>query len=175
MGLLIRLGFAAAALAVAGAACAAASDESTLRAAMVYKLMLFVEWPAGALAGSDAVLLCVVSDDADVGRAFAALAGKTMKGRTLQVQRRGPLADLERCNAVYFDRLEPGLLSDKLASLGGRPVLTYAPATTPDTGPMIGLGLNEQRLTFDVRQPALRAAGLGLDARVMQLAREVYR
>jgi hypothetical protein len=175
MALVIRLGLVAALLGIAGASRANAPDESTLRAAMVYKLMLFVEWPAGALDRSDAVLLCVVSGDFGIGRAFAALSGRPIKGRTVQVERRGPLAGLERCNAVYFDRLDPGLLADKLSALVGRPVLTCAPATGPTAGPMIGLALDGQRLAFDVRQDALRAAGVGLDARVMQLAREVYR
>ncbi len=176
MAVLTRLLLALASLGVFGASQATTTPtESELRAALAYKLMLFVEWPAGEPDGTARRLLCVVTEDPDTGRAFAALAGQTVKGRLLAVQRRAPLADLGQCDAVYFDRLEPGLLADKLAGLAGRPVLTFATAPARDAPAMIGLVVDRRRLAFDVRQPALRAAGLGLDARVMQLAREVVR
>jgi hypothetical protein len=155
----------------AGAHAQAAHEEATLRAAMVYNLMLFVEWPNGVLSDAPEVLLCTVPGQHDIARAFAALDGQTIKNRKLAVQRRGPLSDLRDCNAVYLDGLDPDLLADKLASLAARPVLTLS--SSPGSGAMIELSLSDNRLVFDVSATDLRAARLSLASRVMQLARSV--
>lgn len=144
-------------------------DVHGLRAAMIYNLMLFVDWPAESL--NDTITLCVITDDPDVSRPFAELAGKTVKSRTLMTQRRAPLASIDDCHAVFLSGLDDGLLADKLASLEGRPVLTIA--SSPDSGAMIDLALTGDRIVFDVSAARFRDAGLSLAARVMQLARKV--
>lgn len=148
-------------------------DEARLRAALVYNLMLFVEWPDQALNNAAEILLCVVPSHHDTARAFTGLAGQTIKGRTLLVQRRGALAGLGDCNAVYLEGLDPDLLNDKLISLAGQPILTLS--SSPDSGAMIALSLAEKRLVFDVSADGLTEAGLSLASRVMQLARSVRR
>jgi hypothetical protein len=147
-------------------------DEQRLRAAMVYNLMLFVEWPAEALPATE-LQFCVVTENPDVSRAFSALAGKQIRNRALQVQRRGLLAALDDCQAVYLDGLGSGLVADKLGRLGRLPILTSASA--PSAGAMIDLALTDNRLVFDVSAAALRDAQLSLASRVMQLARTVHR
>lgn len=157
---------------VATAAAAQAMDEYGLRAAMVYNLVRFVEWPAGLTTGPD-LDLCVVSGNLGQIGAFTALVGKPVRNLVLRVHRRGPLAALDDCHAIYFDDLGADLLADKLTAVAGRPVLTLS--SSPGSGAMIDLALADQRLVFDVHAPALRGAGLNLAARVLQLARTVHR
>lgn len=147
-------------------------DEGQLRAAMVYKLMLFVEWPAHTPADAD-LLLCVVSENVEVARAFAVLEGKTLKTRTLYVQRRSPLNNINDCGAVYLNGLGEDRIAGKLRTLSGKSVLTVGSA--PQGGAMIDLAVADNRLVFDVSVDALHAAGLDMAPRVLQLARKVYR
>ena len=142
-------------------------DTHSLRAAMIYNLMLFVDWPPEAL--KDTIMLCVVADDPEVSRPFAGLNGKTIKSRTLVARRRSPLETMDDCHAVFLSGLNPGLLADKLDSLSGKPVLTLAAST--NSGAMIDLALADDRIVFDVSTAKLRSAGLSLASRVMQLAR----
>lgn len=145
-------------------------DVHGLRAAMIYNLMLFVDWPTDSL--SDTITLCVITDDPDVSRPFAELTGKTIRSRPLMTQRRAPLASIEDCQAVFLSGLDDGLLTDKLTSLEGKPVLTLA--TSPGSGAMIELALADDRIVFDISATHLRDAGLSLAARVMQLARKIH-
>lgn len=160
------------ALAAAPVAGQQAPDEDALRAAMVFNLMLFVDWPEIALERTARMRLCVVTDDPGTGRAFAALGGRQIKGRSLEVQRRGPLGGLADCHAVYLNGLPRDLLADKLASIARRPVLTLS--SVSDSGAMIDVTLADSRLAFDVSANTLRDAGLSLAARVMQLARTIH-
>ncbi|MBI1905221.1 MAG: YfiR family protein [Rhodocyclales bacterium] len=137
---------------------------------MIYNLMLFVDWPAESL--KDTVTLCVITDDPDVSRPFAELAGKTVRSKTLMTQRRAPLAKIDDCDAVFLSGLDESLLADKLASVAGLPVLTLA--SSPGSGAMIDLALAGERIVFDVSATRLRSAGLSLASRVMQLARKVH-
>lgn len=157
--------------AIAGLASAQSlPDVHGLRAAMIYNLMLFVDWPAESL--NNTITLCVITEDPDVSRPFAELTGKTIKSRTLMTQRRAPLANIDDCHAVFLSGLDKGLLADKLASLDGKPVLTLA--SSPESGAMIDLALAGDRIVFDVSATRLRGAGLSLASRVLQLARKVH-
>lgn len=145
-------------------------DAHGLRAAMVYNLMLFVDWPPETL--NDTIVLCVITDDPEVSRPFAELTGKTIKSRRLKAQRRTPLANIDDCHATFMSGLDEGLLADKLASVDGKPVLTFTSLT--GSGAMIELALVDSRIVFDVSMARLRSAGLNLASRVLQLARTVH-
>lgn len=150
-----------------------APDEHALRAAMVFNLMLFVDWPAATLDQAPQIRLCFISESSETTRAFNSLGGRQLKSRGLEVHRRGPLAALGDCHAVYLDDLPSDLIADKLASIAAQPVLTLA--SSPGSGAMIDVTLIDNRLVFDVSADTLRRAGLSLASRVMQLARNVHR
>lgn len=117
-----------------------AVDERMLRAAMVYRLLMFAEWPQDG--GDPAHFhLCVVSEDALTRRAFQGYLHRPLKGRRLAVHARAPLAELGDCEAVMFDGIDTQLAADKIAQLGGRPVLTLAADLPPSAGAMIVLSL----------------------------------
>lgn len=160
---------------LAAGAADANADAPSLQAAMVYNLLAFAEWPAGALPSPSEFTLCLLSDNDEVIHAFTRMAGKPLKGRPLAVARRQPLASLADCQAVYFDRIDAGLLADKVGTLRERPVLTLAADGGERSGAMIGLRPNRQRLGFAVDTAALRLAGISLPARVLELAKAVYR
>lgn len=149
-------------------------DERALRAAMVYRLLMFAEWPQ---AGDEATHfhLCVVSEDAQTRRAFQGYLDRPLKGRRLAVHARAPLADLGDCEAVMFDGIDAALAGDKIAQLEARPVLTLAADLPRSSGAMIVLSLDNEKLAFEIDLAALRRAGLRLPARVIELARKVHR
>lgn len=151
-----------------------AVDERMLRAAMVYRLLMFAEWPQGG-AGEPYFHLCVVSGDAQTRRAFQSYLDQPLKGRRLAVHARTPLAELGDCEAVVFDGIDAQLAGDKIAQLAERPILTLAADLPRSAGAMIVLSLDKDKLGFEIDLGALRRAGLRLPARVLELARAVHR
>ena len=73
--------------------------ETKVKAAYVYHVLKFVEWPQAG----DNLRLCVVGTDA-VATLLPELNGKQIKDRALRVD--ADTADLGSCNAVFIGRSE---------------------------------------------------------------------
>src|SRR5262245_3492842 len=79
------------------------ASEHVVKAAMVYRIAKFIEWPIDSFIEIDApFLLCVVNDEAAL-RAFYTITGRTLNGHDVQVRRiTGDMLDLRYCHAVFF-------------------------------------------------------------------------
>ncbi|MDX5445729.1 MAG: YfiR family protein [Zoogloeaceae bacterium] len=148
-------------------------DERTLRAVMVYNLMAFTDWP-GARKPPEApnLRLCVLTRDEELMRAFAGLSSRPIAGRVLLIEQPSPEGSLDHCNTVYIDHNETPQAA-WFAGLHAAATLTIT--ARPVGGEIISLELVGKRLVFDVSLPSLRESRLHLSARVLELARKVWR
>lgn len=151
-------------------ATAPAAKESSLQAALVFNLIRFTVWPA-SIASSAPLTVCTITENLELANAYLDYHGRKVGEHTLQIQRRGILAQLDDCAVVHFDQVDIPLLTERLHRLAGLPVLTIT--TPPHTGSMIGLARDNNRVAFQVSLEPLRQAGLKLPAQVLQLARSV--
>ena len=151
-------------------ATAPAAKESSLQAALVFNLIRFTVWPA-SIASSAPLTVCAITENLELANAYLDYHGRKVGEHTLQIQRRGILAQLDDCAVVHFDQVDIPLLTERLHRLAGLPVLTIT--TPPHTGSMIGLARDNNRVAFQVSLEPLRQAGLKLPAQVLQLARSV--
>ena len=151
-------------------ATAPAAKESSLQAALVFNLIRFTVWPA-SIASSAPLTVCTITENLELANAYLDYHGRKVGEHTLQIQRRGILAQLDDCAVVHFDQVDIPLLTERLHGLAGLPVLTIT--TPPHTGSMIGLARDNNRVAFQVSLEPLRQAGLKLPAQVLQLARSV--
>jgi len=149
---------------------APAAKESSLQAALVFNLIRFTAWPA-SIADNAPLTVCTITENLELANAYLDYHGRKVGEHTLQIQRRGILAQLDDCAVVHFDQVDIPLLTERLHRLAGRPVLTIS--TPPHTGSMIGLARDNNRVAFQVNLEPLRQAGLKLPAQVLQLARSV--
>ncbi|WP_435751216.1 YfiR family protein [Thauera sp. AutoDN2] len=167
--LVLGASFALSLASTAGAA-APTAKESSLQAALVFNLIRFTAWPA-SIASSAPLTVCTITENLELANAYLDYHGRKVGEHTLQIQRRGILAQLDDCAVVHFDQVDIPLLTERLHRLAGRPVLTIS--TPPHTGSMIGLARDNNRVAFQVNLEPLRQAGLKLPAQVLQLARSV--
>lgn len=151
-------------------ATAPAAKESSLQAALVFNLIRFTAWPA-SIASNAPLTVCTITENLELANAYLDYHGRKVGEHTLQIQRRGILAQLDDCAVVHFDQVDIPLLTERLHRLAGLPVLTIT--TPPHTGSMIGLARDNNRVAFQVSLEPLRQAGLKLPAQVLQLARSV--
>jgi hypothetical protein len=78
------------------------------------------------------------------------------------------------CRLVFFGAANERGLSAALATVAGQPVLTLGDLDGfAARGGMVGLAVVDDALRFDVNLRAMRAAGMGLAAPVLKLARRV--
>jgi len=161
------------AAALAGLALAAQAgpvDELSLRAAVIYKLMLYTEWPAEALqAGS--MGLCV-STGSPLAGALRMLQGQPIGTLPLDVREAASDASLRRCQALYVDPASRD--SATLARLSADLPMLVISDDSATTEPVVRLFVRHERIGFDIDLGQARRRGLRLSSRLLRLAGAVH-
>jgi hypothetical protein len=162
-GVALLLGLLAATLAQAQSA----SPES-LKAEVVYRVLMFVTWPPDREAPGP-LQICTVGDGR-MEAALQALAGRTIRQLTVDVRRSTRPEQLTGCHLLYL----PGPQPDWRAPLAELPVLVVSDsAAMLDQGAMINLQIEDGRIVFDVDLDVARRAGLAISTKLLRLARFV--
>ena len=149
--------------------------EERIKAALVFKLVKFVEWPAAAMPESEPVRLCVLGESA-VGDALAAVDGKPVRDRLAEFRKISGLtpADVTGCHLLYI----AGNVREMMGGNGGLPdglrnFPTLTVSDAPDfarRGGIIGLTRSENKLSFEINLRNARASGLEPGAPLLELA-----
>lgn len=156
----------ACALAVLVAAPAAAFDEPVLKAAIVFRLLGFVEWPPQRMpAPGGALVLCVERGHALVNP-LRQLASANVRQWLLEV-REAPPAALALCHGWMGGQPPSGLG-------GAGPLLVLSDGGGGDELTHIRLVRDGDRIGFELDLRHARRSGVQISARLARLARAVH-
>ncbi|MBI4984377.1 MAG: YfiR family protein [Rhodocyclales bacterium] len=164
------------ALALLGTDAAQAVPElaaaAQVKAAVIYNLLLFIDWPRESAA--DDFRLCLFEGGA-LAAALETFADKPIHGRRLALRLVGNAPDdLRACSATAVEGGNPAALARAGAAAKTQPLLVIGEGTTAiDRGAMIGLATAGSRIVFDIDLAALRRARLGASSKLLRLARQV--
>lgn len=153
---------------------AKAVDEQELKTAIVFNLLLFVEWPSDpATANRDSIVLCVGSSSV-LNASLKALQGRAVRSQRLHVLDVAPGASWAACQAVFVDESGPAppLAVAKPGGLTGTLVISDDLADTPAWAAIILRRLGA-RIGFDVNLESARQSRLQLSSKLLRLARQV--
>ena len=161
-------------LLLAAGAAPAAVDEAALKAAIVYNLLYFVDWPpevAPAAAGGP-LMLCVESGGSLL-LPLQALQGRPVREQRLALRELQPLDSPRRCHAVYAEA--GGRLLATLRRQPAEASLLVISDEEPrnNDGVCVHLALEAGRVVFDVDVGLARRNGLQFSSRLLRLARKV--
>ena len=151
------------------------AGEYELKAAMLYRLTYFVEWPAAVVPDSQgATILCVLGQD-PLGTALpSVISGQTGSARRTEVRHMPSASEIRGCQVVYVATSEKKNIAQILAALKGSGVLTVGDmAQFAAKGGMIQFSLEDNRVRFDVNLDEAAQAGLKISSRLLMLARIV--
>jgi hypothetical protein len=152
----------------------AQSLEYQVRAAFLLNFTRFVEWPLDELPSPpDPVDICILGDD-PFGTALDQLvAGETLGGSKLQVQRiNGPVPP--SCRVLYVSRNETSVGS--VLEGVGPGVLTVGEGDDfLREGGMVAFLIEKNRVRFDINRGAALKAHLMLSSKLLHVARTVWR
>jgi hypothetical protein len=148
-------------------------EESDLKAAIVYNILLFVEWPAAVLPdGSGALSLCV-GPNSRLREPLKALAGRELRGHPLELRELAPPEPGRPCHAVFIDAADRRLAATlKPHDSAGALVVSDDPESPRDATAIV-LHRVGNRIAFDVYLQPLRQARLQLSSKLLRLARGV--
>ncbi len=177
-------GVIAALLAVNGAlavtaqpACAQRDEvgEYELKAAILYNLSRFVEWPTSAYADSQApTVLCVLGQD-PFGDSLKAPGQKhDASGRTVSIRRLKNEDGIRECHLLYISTSQRKALTQILSRLKGSSVLTVGEMSHfAAQGGIIQFTLEDKQVRFEINLDAASRTALKISSRLLMLARIV--
>lgn len=145
-------------------------QEADLKAALVFNICRFVEWPTQAPAKKK--FLIGVFDRDEVGRALEPLVrAKQIAGLPVEVRRIVDLSELLECSAIFLPREESRRATQILGVVRRVPVLTVSEVGGfLSLGGMIGLFNEGERVHFEIRTEAAERVGLRVSSKLMRLA-----
>jgi uncharacterized protein DUF4154 len=145
-----------------------------LKAAFLFNFAQFMEWPAETVPAGTTVALCIVNDDAVADALEQTVKGRTVEGHSLSVKRLKAGAPLPPCHVLYVAGSDLKRSLDAIETVKGVFVLTVSDAARfAETGGMVELFVEGDRMRFAVNVDALQRAGVRLSSRVLGLAKIV--
>lgn len=149
-----------------------------VKAAYLFKFTSYAEWPSRTFAdAASPIVIGVMGDDALADELVHVVASRTVNGRALTVRkvRRGD-DSLDGIHMLFVGRLEKNRLSEMLASLKGRPILTVTDADEAlALGGMINFVVTGDRLRFEVAPTTAEFSGIKISALMLAAAYKVVK
>jgi hypothetical protein len=143
-----------------------------LKAAYTLNFAKFTEWPAAQTSGP---LRACVAGRSLVGQVLEQSVPTQVAGRRLEVHYVRLPGDVSGCDLLYISELDPNRGRRLLAAMADLPILTVSDIEGfTRMGGMIELLVAQRKLRFEIDLAAVRAAGLRLDPRLLELARRVH-
>lgn len=145
--------------------------EPDVKAGLVFNFARYVEWPAAAFGSADApFVICLMSHDR-FGPAFAALEGRSLKGRRVRVRLGVAVDEGLGCHVAFLADMPPRGLAPAARTLAAQGVLAVSDLDGfIDAGGAIGIIPGEDRLQFEINRDALDRASLNASSQLLKLA-----
>jgi len=170
---IVRLTFFLLAVLLPGFMCAATAEpipEYDMKAAYLYNFAALTSWPEYT---GKQIRLCVLGKDRFKG-SLEKLAANAAGGIRISLSYLPNLKASENCQMLFIDSSEQANAEDILQYLDNMPVLTVTDSPDLfDAGVMIGLFVENKRLTFDVNYAQTKNAGLSVSSKLLRIARRV--
>ena len=150
----------------------ATADEYEIRAAMLYNLTKFIDWPAWKNNQvHPAFQFCMLGSDPLGANLEILLQGKVVNGQPVILRHLGPSDNLDDCHILYVGAGERKRVASAAAELAKHAVLTVSERPNSDNAQqIIGLPTSEEHVHIDVNLGAAQRSGLKISSKLLQLA-----
>jgi hypothetical protein len=151
------------------------NKEYLVKAAFIYNFVKFVEWPAGLAIGKQSSIDVCVTGDSPLRRTSDVFkAASTAKLSLSLVEEKNWKNAPQHCHILFISDSEAGKLDEILGGLKGQPVLTVSDIDDfAEKGGMIGFVMNDNKIKLVVNTRSAAAAGLRIDAQLLEIALKV--
>ncbi len=145
--------------------------EYQVKAAFIYNFIAFTHWPDST---SQTINLCIYGEDY-FGQEIDKLQNRSVNNRHIKVTRIADFDQLKACQAIFFSKSVSRQLSSILNDLQNEPILTLAdnPNATAQ-GIAINMSLVNEKIVFEINLTKVRASGLDISSKLLQLAVKVH-
>lgn len=148
--------------------------EYEIKAALLYKLLGYVEWPNASALPADAPFIIGILGQDPAGKAqsvlTAILSNKTVKGRNVAVRPLASPAEIAGCQIVFVTAAERDRLPEILDAARGKPVLTVGEMPGfAEHGGHINLPVAGNTVGLEINAGTAVSSGLTISAQLLKL------
>jgi len=149
-------------------------DESQVKAALVFNIAKFVDWPAASFAqDSSPLVICTLGSGGFVS-AVADLQGKQLKGHPVAVTQISRAEEIRTCHLLVIGNADAGQVQSVLFKLRSQPVLSISDRDRfAHSGGVVGLYRQSNKVKFEVNLQAAQQRQLKISSHLLKLARIV--
>jgi hypothetical protein len=165
------------ALAAGGARAEAPSREYQAKAAILFQVTQFAEWPAEAFGDAESPFLIGVLGDDPFGPLLdQAVKGQRQKGHPLEVRRYKTPETLEGCHLLFVCRSEKDRLQEILKRLEAPAARRWSTLTAgeepvfAEQGGVLQIGIQERKIHLQINVDAAARAKLRISSQLLRLA-----
>lgn len=153
------------------------SREFQVKAAFLYNFVQFVEWPPEAFREPDSpIVIGVLGQDPFGAFLDQLVAGETVNGRRLVVERYRWIGEVGTCHMLFISGSEGRRAGQIGAGLKGRSILSVCDwEGLMEQGAMVRFVTERQRVRLRINLDAVRAGGLTISSKLLRSAETVSR
>jgi hypothetical protein len=153
----------------------ASAPEYRIKAAFLYNFALYTEWPATAFETPESPIVLGVAGDDPFGKELeAAVRGKTVRGRAVEVRRYASATDVTACHVLFISNAETKNLLNLFQRHGESPMLTVGESEDfSSVGGVIRFYVEQNKVRFEVNPDAAARAHIKISSKLLQLAKVV--
>lgn len=161
-------------LAIAGCvrqANAGPSLEWTVKAAYLFKLPPFIEWPGNAFGSPTSPFnLCIVGNDPFGDILDRGATGQKLGERPIVIQHLSDVSQSAHCQMMYVAG-DPQSVAADLGATGGMPVLTVTDSQTDDRSKgIINFVIRDNHVRFEIDRAAAAHDRLEISSKLLSIA-----
>ena len=150
------------------------APEYQLKAAFLYNLLQFIEWPQQAFKDASSPITICVYDDRAAGSAFDSYRNENIRGRKLVFKKYDDMQRSLECHVMFVNTQDRKTLNTIIANAGSRAILTVGEFDDfARMGGIINFFTTDNKLRFEINPEAAKKAGLKVSSEILKVARIV--
>lgn len=151
-----------------------APELPLVKAAMVYNMVKYVDWPADAFAREDSPLLICSAGGGSMTSAMDSLRGKQLKGRQVEVRPVTGGGEIRSCHVLVLGDMEHAVMQSFITRAQRHSVLTVSDRNRfTRQGGVVGFYPQGNKLRFEINIETAQEHFLKISSQLLKLARIV--
>jgi len=148
-----------------------AAQEYARRAACIFKLAEFVDWPQEAFPAADSPLVIGILGVDPFGNVLDDIVrNETVKNRKIVVRRYQRLEEIKGCHILFICQSEAGRMEPILSNLKKQSILTIGETENFDRqGGMIRFVTEKNKLQMKINAEAAKAANVTISSKLLRM------
>lgn len=146
--------------------------EYQVKAAFLYNLLQFIEWPTKSTKGQKPVLNLFIQGENPFGASLESYQGEFIQNKKLSIRKTFSLQDLKECHILFIAPSEKGRVQYNIKQANEMGFLTIGDTEGyAQLGVMINFYLEKNKVRFEINIDAARRAGIKISSELLKLAR----